>query len=138
MEALKTYKSFNSNKSIEELQYNISIDISKGENLKGDLEFYKFLIEKPIFKPHEMNLYEKLTGFKKEIKNINEKRTSLLNDLYSHSNKIRNKIECEDLACDNFFISEQDDIELETFNFYNTLSEFKFKFFQYLQSVIMG
>ena len=138
METLEIYKSFNSNKSIEELQYNIIRDIQKLENLNLELEFYKSLIDKPIFKPHVMNLYESLVSFKNEIKGINKNRIGLLNEIYSHRNKIRNKIECEDLVCDNFFIRKHDDIELKAFNFYNKVSDFKSKWFQYIQSVIMS
>lgn len=137
MEALQVYKSFNSNKSIEELQYNVSREISKLENLNLELEFYLLLIEKPIFKNHVMNLFETLNNLKSEIKIINTHRINLLNDLQTHSNQIINKIECDDIACDNFFIKEHDDIELKIFNFNNNLLDFKFKLLQYLQNVII-
>jgi len=137
MEALQVYKSFNSNKSIEELQYNVSKEISKLENLNLELEFYLLLIKKPIFKNHVMNLFETLNKLKSEIKMIDTHRINLLNDLLTHSNQIINKIECDDIACDNFFIKEHDDIELKVFNFNNNLLDFKFKLLQYLQNVII-
>jgi len=137
MEALQVYKSFNSNKSIEELQYNVSREISKLENLNLELEFYLLLIEKPIFKNHVMNLFETLNNLKSELKIFNTHRINLLNDLQTHYNQIINKIECDDIACDNFFINEHDDIELKIFNFNNNLLDFKFKLLQYLHNVII-
>jgi len=137
MEALQVYKSFNSNKSIEELQYNVSKEISKLENLNLELEFYLLLIKKPIFKNYVMNLFETLNKLKSEIKMIDTHRINLLNDLLTHSNQIINKIECDDIACDNYFIKEHDDIELKVFNFNNNLLDFKFKLLQYLQNVII-
>lgn len=138
MEAFQKYKSFNGNKSIEELQYNISIAINRLENLKLELEFYTILIHKPFFKNHMINLYESLSIFKKELKAISDNRVALLNKMYSHSNYIRNKIECDDLACDYFFIKEHDDIELRVFNFHEAFLDLKFRLFQYLESVFVN
>lgn len=138
MEAIQNYKSFNSNKSIEELQYNILKNIMRLENLKLELEFYLTLIDKPIFKNNMMNLYERLANFKSEMKDIDKNRVALLNDSYKHNNHISNKIECDDVACDNFFIKQQDAIELKTFNFHKTISDFKFRLFQYLESVFIN
>ena len=136
MEAIEVYRSFNSNKSIEELQYNVSRHKTTIENLKFELHFYKFLLSKAIFKPHVINLYERLTKFKNEIMAMNEIGINLINELNSHAHLIRNKIECEDLACDNFFIKNHDDLELKVFSFNTEISNFKFRLFQYMESVI--
>lgn len=138
MEAIEVYRSFNSNKSIEELQYNISRNITTIENLKFELQFYKFLLSKTIFKPHVINLYERLTQFKNEIITMNESSITLINELNSHAHQIRNKIECEDLACDNFFIKNHDDLELKVFRFNTNIFNFKFRLFQYIESVIIN
>lgn len=138
METLEFYRSFNANKTIEELQYNISKAISKLENLELDLEFYDILLEKPIYKSHMLNLYERLSGFQKEVQKLEKKRSALLQDLYSHSNLIKNKLECQDMACDSFFIKSQDTMEMRYVNYQNSLSDFKFKLFPYLKSVLMN
>ncbi|GAA4810313.1 hypothetical protein [Litoribaculum gwangyangense] len=138
MEPIQNYISFNSNKSILELQYSISSEIYKMENLKLELEFYLILLDKPLFESYTINLYERLTDFKKEAKGINESRIHLLESLYSHANHISNKIECDNIACDNFFIKQHDEIELTVFNFHKTISDFKFRLFQYLESVLIN
>lgn len=136
MEAIKGYISFNSHKSIEELQYNISRNIITIENFKFEFQFYKSLLNKTIFKPHVINLYERLTGFKNEIVAINKSNISLINELNSLAHHIRNKIECDDMACDFFFIKQQDDLELKVFNHKAEIFNFKFKLFQYIESVV--
>ena len=54
MGGLQKYKSFNGNKSIEELQYNISKAINRVEYLKLDLEFYTILSEEEFLKDHKI------------------------------------------------------------------------------------
>lgn len=137
MKAEHIFISYNSNKSIEELRYNLSNHVTILEDLKLDLDFYLALFERPIFEPQIMNLYENLVLLKKEITHINEKRMILLNKLQTETNKISNKIECDDLACDNYFISEYDALEQEIFNYRNVVSNFKFRLFQYMQSVFL-
>ncbi|GAA4280951.1 hypothetical protein [Gaetbulibacter aestuarii] len=138
METLEFYRSFNGNKTIEELQYNITKAISKLENLDIELEFYDVLLEKPIYKSQMLNLYERLSGFKNEVQVLEKKRSDLLNDLQSHLHLIKNKLECQDMACDNFFIKAQDTMEMRVVNYQNSLSDFKFKLFPYLKSVLIN
>tara|TARA_R110002049_G_scaffold300467_3_gene491373 strand:- start:7436 stop:7852 length:417 start_codon:yes stop_codon:yes gene_type:complete len=136
METIKEYKSFNENKSIEELEFNITEYVTSLENFKFEIQFYRVLLDKPIFKPHVMNLYETLVKFKNEINNLNENSTDLLNELNSHAHHIRNKIECDNVACDSFFINEHDAIQRKVFNFKIKIFNLKFRLFQYIESVI--
>ena len=59
METKPVYKSFNSNKSLEELLYFITNDLQRLTELKIELQFYTILIDKPIFIKNVMNLFEK-------------------------------------------------------------------------------
>ncbi|MFH4967168.1 hypothetical protein V8G61_03095 [Gaetbulibacter sp. M240] len=136
METLEFYRSFNADKSIEELQYNISKAISKLENLELELDFYSDLLEKPIYKSQMLNLFERLSAFQKEVTTLEENRSQLLKDLKSHSILLKNKIKCQDLACDHFFIKAHDTMELRVVNYQNSLSDFKFKLLTYLKSVL--
>lgn len=138
METPQVYKNFNEDKTIEEFEYNISNDIRNLENFKFELNFFKMLLDKPIFKPHAMNIFEKLQAFKNEISVLNKSNSSLIDELNSHAHKIRGKIECEDLACDNFFIQYQVDLENKIFNHKIKIFDFKFTLFQYVESVIIN
>ncbi|MFD0836068.1 hypothetical protein ACFQ0I_09850 [Mariniflexile aquimaris] len=131
------YISFSSNKSIEELRYILSNHISNLEHIKVELEFYNNLLDKPIYKPEVRNLFEKLDGFKNEINLIIEKHMVFLNNqLYAHLNSVKNKIECDDVACDNFFISEHEALDLEVFNFYKEVNDLKSRLFPFVLSVL--
>jgi hypothetical protein len=136
METLQAYKSFNDNKSIEELEFTISSELTNIENFKFELQFFKSLLDKPIFKPHVMNIYENLIKFKNEINILNTACEELVDELNSHAHQIKTKIECDDMACDNFFIKTQDTIDLKVFNFKIKIFNFKFRLFQFLEGVI--
>ena len=136
METLPSYKSFADDKSIEELQYNILTDITSLENIRFELQFYKLLLDKPIFKAQVINLYENLAKFKNELQALNENCMDLLHELSSHANQIKKKIECEDMACDRFFIKEYNAVKHKVFSFNEKIFIFKFRLFQYIESVI--
>ena len=85
-----------------------------------------------------MNLYETFAKFKNEINSLNKNTKELLNELNSHAHHIRNKIECDNIACDSFFISEQDNLDGKVFKFNIKIFNFKFRLFQYIESVIIN
>jgi hypothetical protein len=136
MDVENIYKSFNENKSIEELKYNM---LQYNKRLKEEIIEYKFyqnLIEASIFKSNTRNLFENLEMFKKDINNTENKALELLKEIEMHSNSISNKLECEDLFCDNFFIESHNDLEKKTYQFFIQCSNFKIKMFEYLESIL--
>ncbi len=135
METHIEYKSFN-NKSIDELLYNIRQYRFKLIKLDEELRFYKFLIEANIFKPKVMNLFENLTIFDKKIDLYIIDIQIFLNELTTHINEISNKIECDNLECDAFFVEEQNKLEIKLYNFNMDVDSFKSQILQYLHSTI--
>ncbi|PQJ68830.1 hypothetical protein [Polaribacter butkevichii] len=136
MEANKSYKSFNENKSIEELKYNMLQYTIRIEEELIEYKFYQNLIEASTFKGNSMNLFENLEMFKKDIKTTEKEAFALLDEIKLHSNSISNKIECDDLSCDNFFINKHNELEEKTYNFFRKCKAFKIQMFQYLESVL--
>jgi hypothetical protein len=136
MEAHLEYNSFNSNKTIDELLYNTSQFKLKLIKLDVELRFYKFLIEARIFKPRVINLFESLMIFNKKIDLHIITIENLLLELNTHSNKITNKIECDNLECDMFFIKTQDQLERKSYNFITDVESLKSQIFEYLKSTI--
>ncbi|MEJ2113109.1 MAG: hypothetical protein P8X62_05245 [Flavobacteriaceae bacterium] len=132
----RTYISFNGNKNIEELKYNLLQYKDSLEDLNIELAFYNFLLGASIFKPRIINLFEMLEKFKIETKEIIKMSEDLQNKISSHINQIENKIECEDLACENFFIEEYEELEHNIYNFFSKSKAFKSSLFQYLLGVI--
>lgn len=137
METKPVYKSFNSNKSLEELLYFITNDLQRLTELKIELQFYTILIDKPIFIKNVMNLFEKLSELKNDIIQLEKTRMKLLIKLKSHINLISNKIVCQDTVCDIFFIDAYNEVDKETFNFDKEILNFKSRYYEYIQGVII-
>jgi CII-binding regulator of phage lambda lysogenization HflD len=131
------YKSFNTDKTIEELKYNLLQQRERFRNLIIAQEFYKKLLNAPIFKSHKLNLFETLENFKSEFKNTAETNKELLNEIGMQLFQIDKKFECEDLVCDNFFTKEIDDLELKIHDFLLEMNALKLEMFEYLQDVII-
>ena len=137
METENLYKSFNNDKTIEELQYHMLQYKTRLQNVKAEQEFYSVLINAPIFKPYVINLFERLEQFKMGIKKTEKVASDLLNEVSSHTNKISNKIECEDVACDSFFIKTHEVLERKIYDFLTKTTASKSQLFQYIQSVLL-
>ncbi|TYA58043.1 hypothetical protein [Formosa maritima] len=130
------YTSFNQEKSIEELQYNMLFQLDKLQFLKEELFFLQFLISSDIYSSKVMNLFENLEHFKKEINKQLKTCEKLIIDLSFHVNKITDKVECNDIACDNYFINTHTSLEQTTIKYFNQVSQLKLEIYNYLQSVI--
>jgi len=136
METQEIYRSFNSNKSIEELRYIMMQHKKRIQYLEEDLEFLKFLMNRDIFKSRAMNLFENLELFKKELNKINVARIDLLNEISVQTDKIRVKIESKSLFCDNTFIQVVDSLEYKAHQFFTEWEYSKLQIIQYLKSVL--
>ena len=130
------YKSYNAGKTIEELQYNMLQYRTRLKDLETEFQFFEFLLNAPIYHSTTINLFENLQQFKTTIRSCKKQSQKLVMGLSTHTNQIAQKIECEDLICDHFFIQNHDTLELEIDTFFDTLSGFKIRMFQYLESVI--
>jgi hypothetical protein len=137
METKPVYKSFNSNKSLEELLYCISNDSQRLTELKIELQFYATLIDKPIFIKNVMNLFEKLSELKNRIIQLEKTRIKVLIKIKSHINLISNKIACQDTVYDTFFMDAYNQLEKEIFNFDNEIFNFKRRYYEYIEGVII-
>ncbi len=136
MEVKNSYKSFNANKSIEELQYNMLQFKIRIEELIIEYKFYKTLFKASIYKSNAINVFENFEQFKRNIYSAEKEAKELVPVINLHSNSITNKIECEDLFCDNFFIKNHDELEERIHQFFNNSTSFKTQMLQYLESVL--
>ncbi|WP_347925543.1 hypothetical protein [Pontimicrobium sp. SW4] len=136
METQNIYKSFNNEKTIEELQYSMLQYKTTLESFKPEYSFYKHLLKSQIFKSNVINLFEYLERFKKTIADHEISTANLIIEINSHNNQITKKIECDDLVCDNYFIKEYDVLENKIHTFLIEYSNFKLQMLPYLQSAI--
>ena len=136
METQNTYRSFNDEKTIEELQYNMLQYKTTLESFKTEYSFYKHLLKSQIFRSNVINLFEYLERFKKTIAHHETSTANLIIEISSHNNQITKKIECDDLVCDTYFVKEYDILEHKIHVFLMKYSNFKSQMLPYLQSVI--
>tara|TARA_R110002051_G_scaffold31017_2_gene71157 strand:- start:169 stop:588 length:420 start_codon:yes stop_codon:yes gene_type:complete len=137
MKTKNEYKSFNTDKSIEELKYNLLQQRETFGNLIIEQEFYKKFLNAPIYQSEKLNLFEKLEGFKNELKQTAETNKLLLNEIGVQLFQIDKKVECDDLFCDNFFIKEIDTLELKIHNFLIKITALKLQMIEYFEDVII-
>lgn len=137
MDTENIYKNFNEDKSIEELQYHMLLNKVRLNELKTDFNFYTDLLEASIYKPNIINLFEKLQYFKNNIDIIKKGASNLLIEVQSQINHISKKIECEDVACDAFFITNYELLQRKTLEFLTKVYNDKRQMFEYLRSVII-
>ncbi|WP_339885533.1 hypothetical protein [Polaribacter vadi] len=137
MKTKNEYKSFNTDKSIKELKYNLLQQRETFGNLIIEQEFYKKLLNAPIYQSEKLNVFEKLEGFKNELKQTAETNKLLLNEIGVQLFQIDKKVECDDLFCDNFFIKEIDTLELKIHNFLIKITALKLQMIEYFQDVMI-
>lgn len=135
-------KQFNSNenpyrdKSIEELRYNLTFYKSHLTLLAKELEFYKHLLDSNSFSPKTPNLFETVTDFKNQI-DVNLKTTSKLSsEIERQYNDVQQKIECDELSCDDYFVTKNNEIELDVVNFLTQTAQLKSELMEYLKGLI--
>lgn len=136
METTIRDKSFNRDKSIEELQYDSHEWESKLKFIKHELNFLKFLLNINIFEKGIMNLFETIELFKQDVDNANKKRSKLLDKTNLHISKITKKLECVNIDNNGFFIEIHENLEHEFEVFLEEINNLKLQLFQYIQSVI--
>ncbi|OBX27224.1 hypothetical protein LX77_02741 [Gelidibacter algens] len=124
-------------KSIEELRFNLSFYKSRLTLLTKELEFFKQLLDSNSFDPKTLNLFEKVTLFKKQI-DINLKKTSKLAIVIERQhNEVQLKIECDELSCDDYFVRKNNEIELDVVNFLTQTAKLKSEIMEYLEGLII-
>jgi len=136
MKTSQEYKSFNNEKTIAELQYNMQRFRANLQFLKEDLDFLNFLVNTSIYKENMRDLFENLERFKKEILKAFNKCDMLITEANFQASQITQKIECDELACDNYFISAQNNLEKNIYDFIIESYLLKTEMYNYLKGVI--
>ena len=107
------------------------------EFLEHELLFYKHLLNSNIYKKNTMNLFENLQLYKKEGDNYNKERLEILDKVHTYKKQILNRIACDDLSCDSFYLQLHEKMTYDVEVFLEESKNFKFHLFEYIQSVIL-
>ncbi|SFZ92278.1 hypothetical protein SAMN05428642_102630 [Flaviramulus basaltis] len=137
MKTIPDFKSFNRDKTMEELEYNTKKWKNQIDFLQIDFVFLKSLIDSDIYNSGIINLFETLQLYKTEIQNVIIDCKEVLNKLISHEEHIKIYLECDDIDCDYFFIETHVKIEYNVELLVKKSNNLKTQIFEYIKSVII-
>lgn len=138
METINAYKSFSRDISNEELlliTHKWKVEL---EFLEHELRFLKHLLNSSIYEKDTMNLFETLQLFKKEIDNHNNERLILFDKILFYHNQLINKIECDNVSYDRFYLQLHAKMTYHFDEFLKETKSLKLELFEYIQSVVMA
>ena len=130
------YTSFSSEKSINELLFNISLWKSEFEFIKIELSFLKHLIKTYPFQVSIPNLFESLQLFILDLDNLEKDRASIVQNLSIQKKQLKNKPKKEDLNYGNFNLIEYDNLTEDIFNYLEAYKKIKVKIYLYINGLI--
>lgn len=135
MENYDNYKEFYSERTIDELKFNLIFYRSRLELLTKELDFFNHMMESNIYDPKTLNIHKTFESFKKRMVGIYETKERLFRDINQQYNDVALKIECDELSCDDYFIRRNYELELEVVNFLMKSDELTSEMMEYLQNI---
>ena len=136
MKKFEIHKYAYSDKNTEELQFNLAFYNSRLVLLMEELDFFRHLLSSNIFDPKTPNLFEEIELFKKRIDAHVKQTATLTTEVEKQYKEVQLKVECDELSCDNYFLKQYHDTELELVTFLNDTSELKSDMMEYTKGLI--
>ena len=137
METINAYKSFSRDISNEELlliTHKWKVEL---EFLEHELRFLKHLLNSSIYEKGTMNLFETLQLFKEDIDNHDKERLILFDKINFYHNQLINKIECDNVSYDRFYLQLHAKMTYHLDEFLKETKVLKLELFEFIQSVVM-
>lgn len=98
-------------KSIEELQKE-TVDWDKKLHVCTDeMLFLKQFLSSDIFEENPADFYEKLNFFAIELEEFKSEKIEIQLALRNHKNDLNGMLECEDISCDMFYLTQHQKIQ---------------------------
>jgi hypothetical protein len=137
MEKYDIYKEFSSDKTIDELRFNLRFYKSRLELLNLEFDFFKHVLNANIYNSRTPNLFESLELFKKRIDEKMKFNSNLLLEIESQYTAVELKMECDELSCDDYFVRRNYELELDVVNFLTETAKLKSEMMEFLKSLII-
>ncbi|TDU39464.1 hypothetical protein BXY82_1488 [Gelidibacter sediminis] len=137
MNTYEIHKYAYSDKNTEELQFNLAFYKSRLELLMQDLEFFKHLLSSHIFDSKTPNLFETIEKFKTQIDQHTKVMLTLTTEVEKQFKEVQLKVECDELSCDNYFLKQYHDTELEVVKFLSQAGQLKSEMMEYTKGLIL-
>ena len=107
------------------------------EFLEHELRFLKHLLNSSIYEKGTMNLFETLQLFKEDIDNHDKERLILFDKINFYHNQLINKIECDNVSYDRFYLQLHAKMTYHLDEFLKETKVLKLELFEFIQSVVM-
>ncbi|MBJ7882061.1 hypothetical protein [Gelidibacter salicanalis] len=137
MKKYEIHKYAYTDKTSEELQFNLAFYESRLVLLQEELEFFKHVLGSTIFNPKTPNLFENIELFKAQIDQHMKLTSKLTTTVEKQYKEVQLKVECDELSCDDYFLRNYHDTELELVSFLTQTAQFKSEMMEYLKGIIL-
>lgn len=103
---------------------------------ENEIIFIKRLLNSNAFKETTPNLFEKLQHFKHEIETKTREVKNLKKEINAYEDKLNGILECQDIACDTYYLENHKDLKNRFEEFYTDFNEYKTKVFNYTGRIL--
>jgi len=136
MDSILLYKTFNYNKSYEEVAYNSTSWIFDFNFFEIELLFLKSLIEFNSFKSNIPNLFERLQFLQNEIEEYKIGCEYLNNKIVQYNNEMVEILKSDKFSCDEAYLITYYNLAEEVFEFVQKYKNFKSRLYEFLIEII--
>jgi hypothetical protein len=124
----------------EEIQAEFLCDAKRWKLMLGykenEIEFINNLLNSDAFKVSRPNLFERLQGFKDEVKIQTKEIVGLKREVIAYKNELKRILECEDVSCDTFYLENHKLLKNRFEEFYTSFNEYKTQVYNYTGGVL--
>lgn len=136
MDSTLLYKTFNYNKSYEEVAYHSTNWIFDFNCFEKELLFLKSLIKFNSFKSNIPNLFERLQFLQNEIEAYKIACENLNNKIVQYNNEMVEILKNDKFSCDETYLITYYDLAKEVFEFVQKYKKFKSRLYEFLIEII--
>lgn len=96
-----------------------------------EIQFLNKLLIADVFEGNQLNLFEKLQKFSKDLDYIKSENMDLTLEVHKHRYDLEGMMECEDINCDVFYQTEHVKLGLRIEEYLTNFREYKLGVFRY-------
>jgi hypothetical protein len=104
--------------------------------IEKEIVFIKRLLNAKVFKKTTPSIFEKLQHFMHEVKTKIREVKNLKKEINEYEDKLVGILECQDIACDTYYLENHKDLKERFEEFYTDFNEYKTKVFNYTGSLL--
>ncbi|GMN11764.1 hypothetical protein MTsPCn9_29470 [Croceitalea sp. MTPC9] len=123
-------------KKVEALHWEIQQWKSNFKFIADELIFIHKLLDSYVFEPNTPNLFERIQGFKEQLKKRDEIKKEVQNHISRHENNLAGMLECTNVSCDFGYYQKHDELQKEVDQCHKDFQQLKAEIFNYAGGVL--